>query len=279
MLVRVAGVLAAVLVVASACGGDDGVAARGKPTTGAIPTISSAPGVTPQRSTTSVPPGNSPSASPSPVKPSPVNPSPGNPSPGNPPQAFGTAEIRTRTLSGTPVPNVPVHLSLVQPCDPASHDIPLGETTETLRRDAVTDGTGLATFSVPTGCYLFGLGTPPPGATPVPEGMHSLFLMSEGQKVSGQLRFEEPGLVPSCAAATIVHDLDDLGELIDANATVRECDGAWAVIVWDSHGDSQRIVRHAADGWLTYVYFPHDVCWTTAVADGVPARLRPYFSC
>lgn len=258
-LVRVVGVLGAVLVAGSACGGDDGVASRDKPTSGAIPTISSAPGATPQRPTTSVPPGNSP--------------------PGNPPPAFGTAVIRTRTLSGAPVPNVPVHLALVQPCDPASHDIPLGGTTETLRRDAVTDGTGIATFSVPTGCYFFGMGTPPPGATPVPEGMHSLFLVQEGQQVSGQLRFEEPGLAPSCAAATIVHDLDDIGELADANATVSECDGAWAVIVWDSPGDSQRIVRHAADGWITYVYFPHDICWTTAAADGVPARLRPYFSC
>ncbi|MEV6554924.1 hypothetical protein AB0M22_04320 [Nocardia sp. NPDC051756] len=214
-------------------------------------------------------PGNPPSA----------NPSPGKPSPGNLPLTFGTAVIRTQTLSGSPVPNVPVHLSLVQPCDPASQDIPLGETVEVLRRDAVTDGAGIATFSVPTGCYFFGMGTPPPGTAPVPEGMHSLFLVREGQLVSGQLRFEEPGLAPSCAAATIVHDLDDIGELTSANATVSQCDGAWAVIVWDSPGDSQRIVRHAVDGWITYVYFPHDVCWTKAAADGVPARLRPYFSC
>lgn len=268
-VVRVVGLLAAVLVAGSACGGDDGVASRDEPTSRATPIVSSAPGVPPQRSTTSVPPGDSPSA----------NPSPGNPAPGNPPSAFGTAVIRTQTLSGAPVPNVPVHLTLMQPCDPASQDIPLGGTIEALRRDAITDSAGIATFSVPTGCYFFGMGTPPPGATPVPEGMHSLFLVREGQLVSGRLRFQEPGLAPSCAAATIVHDLDDIGELTSANAAVSQCDGTWAVIVWDAPGDSQRIVRQAVDGWVTYVAFPHNVCWAKADADGVPARLRPYFTC
>ncbi|MCM6773608.1 hypothetical protein NDR87_09010 [Nocardia sp. CDC159] len=174
------------------------------------------------------------------------------------------------------MPNVPVNVRLQRPCDPAARDIP-PEAKEVLRRDAVTDGNGVASFSVPVGCYYFAMGTPPAGATPVPEGMHSLFLVRGGQTVTGELRFEEPGLGSGCAVQTVVHELDDLGELGTEAATVRECDGKWAVIAWDLPGDSQRIIRRAADGWVTYVYFPHDVCWAKASADGVPARMQKYF--
>ncbi|WP_378732305.1 hypothetical protein [Nocardia brasiliensis] len=261
-VVQQALVVVAVVLAASACGGEDGSpipADRSTPATSSLPL---------------------PTTPPTDVVEPPRNPSPGTPAPdkpGNPPQASGTVVLKTRTLSGAPVPKVPVDLRLVQPCDPASHDIPLDGTTEVLRRDAVTDANGSATFAVPVGCYRFGMGTPPPGTTPVPEGMHSLFLLHQGQVVSGELRFQEPNLPPFCAAQTIVHDLDDIGELGSHNATVTECDGNWAVIVWDVPGDSQRIVRRAPDGWATYVYFPHDVCWTKAAADGVPTRLQDYF--
>ncbi|CAM4409461.1 hypothetical protein NONI108955_25760 [Nocardia ninae] len=246
----------AVAVLASACGGngdEPSTPSRDRSTT--VPTSTSAPNV--------------PTAAPTQIVP---------PPPGNPPQGTGTVVIRTRTLSGTPVPNVPVNLSLIQPCDPSKRDIPLGS-NEVLRRDAVTDGNGAATFSVPIGCYHFGMGTPPPGTTPVPEGMHSLFLVRDGELAAGELRFQEPDLPAPCAAQSIVHDLDDIGELGSHNATVTECDGNWAVIAWDAPGDTQRIVRRTPDGWATYVYFPHNVCWTKASADGVPTRLQKYFNC
>ncbi|PXX63871.1 hypothetical protein DFR70_10553 [Nocardia tenerifensis] len=256
---RVGILLAAVVVAGSACGaGDSGAPSREGPAASSSRVGATASSSVPSTQATTVVPQGNPSSSPA-------------------TEVLGTAVIRTRTLSGTPVPNVPVRLSQVQPCDAASRDIS-PDAKEVLHREATTDGSGVARFSVPLGCYYFGLGTPPPGATPVPEGMHSLFLVRAGEPVSGELRFQEP-LSPHCAAATIVHDLDDIGELTSYNAKVSECDGAWAVIVWDIHGDSQRIVRHAADGWATYVVFPHDICWSKAAADGVPARLRPYFSC
>lgn len=84
----------------------------------------------------------------------------------------------------------------------------------------------------------------------------------------------------ACAAQPIVGELDNLDEYLrGAKATVRECDGKWAVIVWDVPGDSQRIIRRAANRWTTYVQFPHNVCWAKASADGVPAQLRKYFTC
>ncbi|MFI9510159.1 hypothetical protein [Nocardia sp. NPDC052566] len=234
----------------------------------------------PQASRTTSPatqttPGAAPGSSPG----SPPDKAPGAPS-ANAPQASGTAVIRTATLSGKPVPNVRVNLSLQQPCDPAGHDIPPGETNEARRWNGVTDGNGTATFSVPVGCYFFGLDKPaPPGTKPVPEGYHTLYVTAPGQKVDGLLRFEDPAPTGNCAPGVIAADLTDIGALKNATATVRECDGQWAVIVWDVHGDSQRIVRRKADRWSTYVVFPHDTCWARAAADGVPIRLKPYFTC
>ncbi|WP_244467163.1 hypothetical protein [Nocardia vulneris] len=275
--VRVVGVLVAVLLVAAGCGGD------AEPSEGKTTTSS-----TTQRSTTVVPstdpsPGQPPKLIPSPGQPPRVTPPPGaqppgNPPPGNPPPGMGTAIIKTRTLSQVPVPNVPVYVTLVQPCDPASRDIPLGETREVLNRQAVTDGSGSATFAVPLGCYRFGMGTPPPGTKPVPEGMHQLFLVRDADVVEGLLRFDDTGQ-PQCSPAAIAHDLDDIGGLTEYQAKVHYCDGAWGVIAWDAPGDSQRIVRRGNGGWVTYLVFPHDRCWSKAAADGVPESLRHYFSC
>ncbi|QXN95577.1 carboxypeptidase-like regulatory domain-containing protein [Nocardia iowensis] len=187
--------------------------------------------------------------------------------------------VRTITLSGAPVPNVPVTLRLLQLCNPATHDIP-PNTTEGLRRDTVTDQNGSATLSLPLGCYSLDTNTPPPGMTPFPKGMQSLFLQYPGLTVDGELRFQESGPQPPCSAQTVVLELDDLdAHLLSANATVSECDGQWAFVAWDSPGDSARLIRRAATGWTTYVRFPHDVCWTKAAADGVPARMKEHFTC
>ncbi|MEV6432108.1 hypothetical protein [Nocardia sp. NPDC051463] len=186
-----------------------------------------------------------------------------------------TLVIKTLTVSGGAVPNVPVAIGLMRPCDPARHDIPVGEATESRQWTGTTDGNGTTTFAVPVGCYLFTM-RPPPGSSPVPEGMHSAFVSAPGQIVSGVLRFEDP-VPPPCTAAAIVDDLDVAPYLAAAHATVSECEGGWAVIVWDVPGDSQRIVVHNPDGWTTYIGFPHDACWTEALADGVPARLQRYF--
>ncbi|WP_431972707.1 hypothetical protein [Nocardia sp. bgisy134] len=201
------------------------------------------------------------------------------PPPANPPQGTGTVVIRTHTLNGAPVPNVPVELSLRQPCDPAIKDIPT-PSTEALRRDAVTDANGTATFTVPAGCYRFGMGTPPPGATPVPEGLHTLFLVHAGQTVTGKLRFQDSEPSEPCAVQTVLRELDiRFDHLRSAKATVSQCDGKWAHIVWDSPGDSARIIRRTAGGWTNYVFFPHDICWGPASADGVPVRFKEYFTC
>ncbi|MFI6210755.1 hypothetical protein ACIBCD_02090 [Nocardia brasiliensis] len=266
--VRVVGVLAAVLLVGAGCGGDAEPSA-GKTTTPPLTTV--VPSADPS-------PGQPPKPIPSPGQPPRVTPPPGNPPPVKPPPGMGTAIIKTRTLSQVPVPNVPVYVTLVQPCDPASHDIPLGETREVLNRQAVTDGSGSATFAVPLGCYRFGMGAPPPGTKPVPEGMHQLFLVREAEVVEGLLRFDDTGQ-PQCSPGAIAHDLDDIGGLTEYQAKVHYCDGAWGVIVWDAPGDSQRIVRRGNGGWVTYLVFPHDQCWSKAAADGVPESLRHYFSC
>ncbi|WP_280232443.1 hypothetical protein [Nocardia cyriacigeorgica] len=201
---------------------------------------------------------------------------PGAPPVAEPPPVYGTAVIRTQTLSGNGVPDVPVNVRLIQPCDPATRDIPLGQTTEVLRRDGITDATGVTSFQVPVGCYYFGM-DPPPGTTPVPEGMHSLFITHAGETVAGTLRFEESGAPSPCAADTIEHDLQVGPELADASATVTECDGRWAIIAWDVPGDSQRLVRRDGGAWSTYVAFPHETCWSRAGADGVPARFERHF--
>ncbi|MFE6920536.1 hypothetical protein ACFVAV_05770 [Nocardia sp. NPDC057663] len=208
-----------------------------------------------------------------------VRPSASTPAPPGPPPtpATGTVILRTATLSGLPVPGVPVYLSLQQPCDPAGHDIPVGETTETRRLDGVTDSSGLAAFTTVTGCYRFGM-TAPAGTDPVPEGMHTLFLVDQGATVTGQLRFQDtsPEPAPACAESTIE---TELGVDPAPAADISECDGQWAVISWTVPGDNQRIITRTSGTWTTYVLFPHTTCWDTAAADGVPDRLRPYFNC
>ncbi|MGY0500534.1 hypothetical protein ACWZHB_18765 [Nocardia sp. FBN12] len=191
--------------------------------------------------------------------------------------ATGTVVLNTVTLSGIPVPGVPVHLSLQQPCDPASNDIPVGETVETLRRDGVTDEQGRAAFVTEIGCYRFGMSAPL-GTNPVPEGMHTLFLLTPGGTATGQLRFQDttPEPAPACAESTIE---TELGVDPGPAATIPDCDGQWAVIRWDTPGDNQRVITRTAGTWTTYVRFPHDTCWSSASADGVPDRLRAYFNC
>ncbi|MGW6424724.1 hypothetical protein ACWF82_18780 [Nocardia sp. NPDC055053] len=198
--------------------------------------------------------------------------------PGPPPaSATGTVVLRTATLSGVPVPGVPVYLSLQQPCDPASHDIPVAETTETQRLTGVTDSSGLAVFATATGCYRFGM-TAPAGTNPVPEGMHSLFLVDAGATVTGQLRFQDAPSEPAtaCAESTIE---TELGVDPAPAADISECDGQWAVVSWATPGDNQRIITRTSGTWTTYVLFPHTTCWDKATADGVPDRLRSYFNC
>ncbi|WP_228811671.1 hypothetical protein [Nocardia otitidiscaviarum] len=193
-----------------------------------------------------------------------------------PPRGSGTVVIRTASLSGTAIPYVPVELALFRPCDPLAHDLPEG-TPEAERWTATTGIDGQAAFSVPVGCYRFGM-NPPPGTDPVPEGMHTLFVESDGQTVFGSLRFQDPAPEPVCAAQTIVHDLGAGPPFTTATPSVAYCDRSWAVIAWDIPGDSQRMVRRV-DGapWTTYVYFPNDVCRAQARADGVPVGLEEYF--
>ncbi|MFD0364359.1 hypothetical protein ACFQZZ_23215 [Nocardia sp. GCM10030253] len=254
-------VLAAVAVVAVACGGGNESSPPSRERSAVVTNTGTAPGPSsharaPQGTT--VPSVQAPEAPPS-----------------GPPPEHSALIIKTLTISGGAVPDVPVTVRLVQPCDPALHDIPVGETAEVRHWTGSTDRDGTTTFSVPVGCYVFTM-DPPPGSSPVPEGMHSAFVTAPGQIVSGVLRFEDPAPLP-CTAEAIVDDLDVPPYLAAARVTVSECEGGWAVIVWDVPGDSQRIVVRNPDGWTTYVYFPHDVCWTEAVADGVPTRLQRYF--
>lgn len=244
--------------------GQTGPAATGVPGTSRPPGVPVPPPAPP----VVVPPANNPP----PVVPPPADP---------PPQLYGTIVIRTVTVSGVPVPGVAVRISLMQPCDPDSGSnagIP-EDANEVSRQEGITDHEGMATFTALLGCYYFGM-TAPPGSNPVPEGLHSIFLKGAGVRVSGDLRFYDPEPGPDsdpCAVSTVARDLDELEEVPSGIASVRECDGKWAVIAWDSPGDTQRIVRNSADGWSTYVLFPHDICWAKAVVDGVPARLQPYF--
>lgn len=269
------GVVAGVTLLLGACAGSDPQApgsssARPSTTTGApisVATPSAAPAVVPGG------PPVATSAGPNPARPSTT---PAITAP--PPEpSTGTVVLHTATLSGIPVPGVPVYLSLQQPCDPASNDIPVGETVETLRRDGVTDEQGRAAFITEIGCYRFGM-TAPAGTNPVPEGMHTLFLVTPGGTATGQLRFQDttPGPASACAESTIETELAvDPGPA----ATIPDCDGQWAVIRWDTPGDNQRVITRTSGTWTTYVRFPHETCWSTASADGVPDRLRSYFNC
>ncbi|MFE9784088.1 hypothetical protein ACFYO7_01770 [Nocardia salmonicida] len=268
------GVLAGVTVLLTACGSGDPQVPGSRSTTtvtASIPiaTASAAPAV--------IPGGPAPAAregGPSKSVGAPTAPA----MTATPPAATtGTVVLRTVTLSGVPVPGVPVHLSLQQPCDPSNNDIPLAETVETVRRDGVTDEQGRAAFITEIGCYYFGM-TAPSGTNPVPEGMHTLFLVTAGGTVTGELRFQDvpPEPAPACAESTIE---SELGVDPGPAATIPDCDGQWGVIRWDTPGDNQRLVTRTSGTWTTYVRFPHDTCWTTATADGVPARLRTYFNC
>ncbi|MFC9896211.1 hypothetical protein ACFVMC_21190 [Nocardia sp. NPDC127579] len=198
-----------------------------------------------------------------------------------PPSATGTAMVFTLTQAQHPVPNVPVGLRQVTPCDAAGRDIPEGA-REVLRFDGVTDAQGRAVFTVPVGCYRMIMGEPPAGTRPVPEGMHALFLTRAGETVKGTFRFQDAGWPPVCSAETIVADLAAGGELYPGQADpsfarVRECEGRWGIVSWNTPGDTQRIVQHDFERWTTYVAFPHDVCWSKAAKEGVPQRLESYF--
>lgn len=100
---------------------------------------------------------------------------------------------------------------------------------------------GRIAFTVPVGRYRFGM-NPPPGTDPVPEGMHTLFVTTEGQVVTDSLRFQDPASAPSCPSQTIVDDLDVGEPQSSVAATVPECHGSSAVIGWDMPGDSRRIM-------------------------------------
>jgi len=186
-------------------------------------------------------------------------------------------ELRTVTEQGVAVPSVPVHMTRHAPCDPASRDL-AEDAAEVGHWAGTTDADGRITFAAtPVGCYRFGM-TPPPGTNPVPVGMHTLFVVTGGEVVTGSLLFQDPAPAPICASQTIVRDLG-LGEpFTSAAATVSECNGAWAVIVWDMPGDSQRIVRQMDARWTTYVLFPHDLCWSWAQSDGAPNTMERYFT-
>ncbi|MFI6221766.1 hypothetical protein ACIBEH_14520 [Nocardia salmonicida] len=271
------GVLAGVTVLLTACGGGDPQAPGSSSARSATTVTSSIPIATPSAAPAVIPGGPAPTTragAPSKSVGAPTAPA----MTATPPAAAtGTVVLRTVTLSGAPVPGVPVHLSLQQPCDPSNNDIPLGETVETVRRDGVTDEQGRAAFVTEIGCYYFGM-TAPSGTNPVPEGMHTLFLVAPGGTATGELRFQDaaPEPAPACAESTIEAELGvDPGPV----ATIPDCDGRWGVIRWDTPGDNQRLITRTSGTWTTYVRFPHDTCWTTAAADGVPARLRTYFNC
>ncbi|WP_410869737.1 hypothetical protein [Nocardia sp. A7] len=265
------GVIAGATLLLAACGGGDpqvsGSSSVRPTNTSTAPisvaTPSPAPGVVPGGPPTITSVGGRPSSAPTTAQP--------------PAAATGTVVLRTVTLSGIPVPGVPVHLSLQQPCDPSSNDIPVGETAETLRRDGVTDDQGRAAFVTEIGCYRFGM-TAPAGTNPVPEGMHTLFLVTPGSTATGQLRFQDTPREPAsaCTESTIE---TELGVDPGPAATIADCDGQWGVIRWNTPGDNQRVITRTSGTWATYVIFPHNTCWSSASADGVPARLRGYFNC
>ncbi|MFC9871515.1 hypothetical protein ACFVJR_02905 [Nocardia salmonicida] len=271
------GVLAGVTVLLTACGSGDPQVPGSTSARSTTTVTASIPIATPSAAPAVIPGGPAPTAGEDGPSKSVGAPTAPAMTAAPPAAATGTVVLRTVTLSGVPVPGVPVHLSLQQPCDPSNNDIPLGETVETVRRDGVTDAQGRAAFTTEIGCYYFGM-TAPSGTNPVPEGMHTLFLVAPGGTATGELRFQDtsPATAPACAESTIEAELG-----VDAGpaATIPDCDGQWAVIRWDTPGDNQRLITRASGTWTTYVRFPHDTCWTAATADGVPARLRTYFNC
>lgn len=251
------------LAVASACGSDDSEPQVSSPVV-TVTSPSSAPGVTtPNEPGVSVPQAKEPTSAVPPKE--------------QPQTGSGTVIIRTHSLQGIAIPYVPVNLRLYQGCDPNSGDFPEG-LPEAQRWDDTTDANGQAVFAVPVGCYRFGMNAPA-GTNPVPEGLHTIFVKTDGETVYGSLRFQDPAPSPLCASQTIVHDLDVAPYLKTATPTVTDCDGFWAFIAWaDSPGDNARIVhRDYGTPWTTYVLFPHDVCRAEAQADGIPANLEKYF--
>ncbi|WP_232852173.1 hypothetical protein [Nocardia acididurans] len=267
-------VLIGATVVAAACGSDESPPVRVESVT--VTTSAGTPGATTNPPADTAPPAQTrPATTVTTTKPVTTVKETTKP-PANP-TGQGTVIIRTQSLSGVAIPYVPVTISLHRPCDPTGNDLPEG-TPEIQSWSATTDLDGRASFSAPVGCYRLRM-TAPPGTNPVPEGMHTLFLPADGQTVTGQFRFQDPAPGPICASQTIVHDLNVDAWMRDATPTVTNCDGYWAVIVWDVPGDSQRIVsRTPSTPWQTYVGFPHDVCWTKARADGVPDSFESYFT-
>lgn len=82
-----------------------------------------------------------------------------------------------------------------------------------------------------------------------------------------------------CAPETLERDLEIGPEQAAFTATVDYCEApGWAVISWDSPGDSQRIAQVKDGAWETYVVFPNDVCRTQARTEGVPEELMGYFT-
>ncbi|WP_194836386.1 hypothetical protein [Nocardia sp. XZ_19_369] len=193
-----------------------------------------------------------------------------------PPQGNGTIIITTVTTSGNRVPRVPVYIRQMVPCDPTIPGIPQ-HAREASVRESTTDYAGEAVFTAPVGCYIVGM-TAPPGTSPATGEWPSLSIAREGQVANAELRFYDSAPDP-CSAETIARDLAKQGGIPTGMPSVRECDGNWAVISWDSPGDTQRIVYSVPDRWSTYLVFPHDKCWAQAESEGVPARLKPYFSC
>ncbi len=255
--------IACTIVVAltlAACG-------NGEPTSPAGPNEPTAtpPGLT----------GPAPSATPGSTNPAPA--STDGPAPSRAPAHYGTVMILTRTLSGTPVPQVPIELRRIEPCDLARREAPMPSQVVSVGKH-VTGADGRAMVDVPIGCYRFTM-TAPPGTSPVPEGMHTLYLAKQFEEVYGELRFTDPAPAGGCAADQVVPDLKLDQRLAPAKAKVSQCNGYWAVVAGDVPGDSQRIARYADGKWTTYVAFPHNRCWPQALSDGVPAGYRPYFSC
>ena len=83
---------------------------------------------------------------------------------------------------------------------------------------------------------------------------------------------------PTCTESALVRDLDIAPYVANARMFIGYCEDGWAVVSWDFPGDTQRMLRIENDRWVTYVSFPHRVCWDQAADEGVPANLRMYFT-
>ncbi|MRH89701.1 hypothetical protein GFY24_20005 [Nocardia sp. SYP-A9097] len=108
-----------------------------------------------------------------------------------PDQVPSTVVLHARTVSGLAVPNVLVYLSLIEPCDPVRQNVPGGESTQSLGLDATTDANGAARYLAVTGCYRFGVKTPPSGKRTESPEPGTLFVTVPGQTVEGSLIFAD----------------------------------------------------------------------------------------